>query len=172
MIWHLIGAIFAGLGAAGIGLLLRKVSGKRLPRWIIPALGGLGMLAYQIQAEYSWYEHKRSLLPESARVVQAEQDAMFWRPWTYLFPMTTAFSVVDKQGMATQWQEGEKRVEFLLYRFEKQAQDSVSHQTWLMNCATRETLPLEGEERQVQLGAMRRLTEEAPLYRAVCEETD
>ena len=95
MIWHLIGAIFAGLGAAGIGLLLRKVSGKRLPRWIIPALGGLGMLGYQIQTEYSWYEHKRSLLPESARVVQAEQDAMFWRPWTYLFPMTTAFSVVD-----------------------------------------------------------------------------
>ena len=36
MIWHLIAAIFAGLGAAGLGLLLRTLSGKRLPRWIVP----------------------------------------------------------------------------------------------------------------------------------------
>ncbi|MDT0502468.1 MULTISPECIES: hypothetical protein [unclassified Halomonas] len=171
MIWHLIAAIFAGLGAAGIGLLLRTLSGKRLPRWIIPVLGGLGMLGYQINVEYSWYEHKRSLLPETARIVQVEEDAMFWRPWTYLFPMTTAFSVVDKQGMTTREQAGEKQVEFLLYRFDKQLQDNVSHQTWLMNCATRETLPLEGEERRPRLDAMRRLTSEAPLYRAVCTET-
>jgi len=172
MIWHLIAAVFAGLGAAGIGLLLRTLSGKRLPRWIIPALAGLGMLGYQIQTEYSWYAHKRSLLPESARVVQVEQDAMFWRPWTYLFPMTTGFSVVDTQSMSVQEQGGEKQVEFLLYRFEKQVQDRVSHQAWLMNCATRETLPLEGEAREPRLDEMRRLGEQAPLYRALCEESD
>ncbi|WP_299236978.1 hypothetical protein [uncultured Halomonas sp.] len=171
MIWHLIAAIFAGLGAAGIGLLLRTLSGKRLPRWIIPVLGGLGMLGYQINVEYNWYEHKRSLLPDTARIVQVQEEPMFWRPWTYLFPMTTAFSVVDEQGMTTREQAGKKHVEFLLYRFEKQLQDSVSHQTWLMNCATRETLPLEGEERRPRLDAMRRLTSEAPLYRVVCTET-
>ncbi|MFO7649307.1 hypothetical protein [Halomonas sp. 3H] len=168
MIWHLIAAIFAGLGAAGIGMLLRLLSGKRLPRWIVPVFGGLGMLGYQINVEYSWYEHKRQLLPDTAQVVQVEHDAMFWRPWTYLFPMATAFSVVDEQSMAVQEQDGERRVEFLLYHFEKQVQDRVTHQTWLMNCTTRETLPLEGEARRPRTEDMRRLAEDAPLYLAVC----
>jgi len=168
MIWHLIAAIFAGLGAAGIGMLLRFLSGKRLPRWIVPVFGGLGMLGYQINVEYSWYEHKRQLLPDTAQVVQVEHDAMFWRPWTYLFPMATAFSVVDEQSMAVQEQDGERRVEFLLYHFEKQVQDRVTHQAWLMNCTTRETLPLEGEARRPRTEEMRRLAEDAPLYLAVC----
>ncbi len=67
MIWHLIAAIFAGLGAAGLGLLLRTLSGKRLPRWIVPVCAGLGMLGYQIQHEYGWFDHKRQQLPDSAR---------------------------------------------------------------------------------------------------------
>jgi len=171
MIWHLIAAIFAGLGAAGIGMLLRFLSGKRLPRWIVPVFGGLGMLGYQINVEYSWYEHKRQLLPDTAQVVQVEHDAMFWRPWTYLFPMATAFSVVDEQSMAVQEQDGERRVEFLLYHFEKQVQDRVTHQAWLMNCTTRETLPLEGEARRPRTEEMRRLAEDAPIYLAVCDRS-
>jgi len=171
MIWHLIAAIFAGLGAAGIGMLLRLLSGKRLPTWIIPVFGGLGMLGYQINVEYSWYDHKRQLLPESAQVVQVEHDAMFWRPWTYFFPMATAFSVVDEQSMAVQEHEGERRVEFLLYYFEKQVQDRVTTQTWLMNCTTREMLPLEADTRRLLVEHSRRLTEEAPIYLAVCDRS-
>ncbi|GHE20769.1 hypothetical protein [Halomonas urumqiensis] len=170
MIWHLIAAIFAGLGAAGIGMLLRLLSGKRLPRWIIPAFAGLGMLGYQIHYEYAWFDHKLQQLPATAHVVEVEQDAMFWRPWTYLHPMTTGFSVVDEQSMSVREEDGERRVEFLLYRFEKQLQDRVSHQTWLMNCASREVLPLEGEGREPRLDEMRRLGDQAPLYRAICRE--
>lgn len=170
MIWHLIAAIFAGLGAAGIAMLLRMASGKRLPTWIIPVFGALGMLGYQISVEYSWYEHKQQLLPESAQVVEVEHDAMFWRPWTYFFPMATAFSVIDEQSMAIQKQNGERRVEFLLYYFEKQVQDRVTTQTWLMNCTNREMLPLEADTRRPLLEHSRRLNEDAPIFQAVCQD--
>ncbi|WP_341853280.1 hypothetical protein [Halomonas aestuarii] len=166
----MIAAVFAGLGAAGVGLILRMASGKRLPRWIIPICGGLGMLAYQIHNEYSWFEHKQLQLPDSAQVVSVEERPAFWRPWTYFFPMTTAFTIVEQDNLAVTRTEGERLVEFILYRFEKQYVDQVSHQAWLMNCATGEMLPLEGETRTPRTEEMRRVEASAPIHRAVCPE--
>ncbi|QJQ98150.1 hypothetical protein [Halomonas sp. PGE1] len=171
MIWHLIAAVFAGLGAAGIGMLLRMASGKRLPTWIIPVFGGLGMLGYQIHYEYSWFSHKQAQLPATASVVEVEHGSMFWRPWTYAFPMANAFSVVDRDSMAVRDANGERLVEYIRYRFEKQHVDLVTHQAWLINCATRETLPLIGEERRPRFEAMRALDEDDALYQALCRET-
>ncbi|MDW7745764.1 hypothetical protein [Halomonas sp.] len=170
MIWHLIAAVFAGLGAAGIGLILRLASGKRLPRWIIPAFGGLGMLGYQIQTEYTWFEHKQQQLPESAEVVSVEEGQMFWRPWTFAFPMTTAFTIVDLDNLAVSRGDEGRLVEFILYRFEKEYVDQVSHQAYLMNCETREMLPLEGESRTPHTEQMRRVEATSPLHRALCTE--
>ncbi|QJQ96791.1 MULTISPECIES: hypothetical protein [Halomonadaceae] len=171
MIWHLIAAIFAGLGAAGVGLLLRVVSGRRLPRWIVPVCAGLGMLAYQIHHEYSWFNHKQHQLPAAAQVISSEQDSVFWRPWTYLFPMTTAFSVIDQGNMISRQVDGQHLVEFMLYRFERHHMDLVTHRPYLMNCATHESLPLEGEQRQPRFHEMRRVDDSDPVYQAVCAET-
>ena len=64
MFWELVATVFAGLGAAGIALLLRKLSAQKLPRYLVPVFAGLGMLGFQIHAEYNWYSHQKSLLPE------------------------------------------------------------------------------------------------------------
>ncbi|MGM0694864.1 MAG: hypothetical protein ACQEUN_15850 [Pseudomonadota bacterium] len=170
MIWHLIAAVFAGLGAAGIGLILRTASGKRLPRWIIPACGGLGMLGYQIHNEYTWFEHKQEQLPASAEVVSVEEGQMVWRPWTFAFPMTTAFTIVDQDNLAVRQGDDGRLVEFILYRFEKEYVDQVNHQAYLMNCATREMLPLEGESRAPRTEQMRRVEASSPLYQTICRE--
>ena len=68
MIWEWIATITAGLGAAGLLMLLRLFY-KRLPKSLIPAAAGLGMLLFQIHSEYTWFDHTRSLLPASAVVV-------------------------------------------------------------------------------------------------------
>lgn len=170
MLWHLIGAIFAGLGAAGIGLILRFISGKRLPRWIIPVCAGLGMLGYQIHYEYSWFSQKQGQLPESARVVSIEKGGAFWRPWTYAFPMTTAFSVVDRDNLVPRQVEDHRLVEFILYRFERQYVDQVTHQAWLMNCTTRSQLPLVGEERRPRFAELSSVDADAALFQAVCAD--
>ncbi|WP_043528103.1 hypothetical protein [Litchfieldella xinjiangensis] len=168
MIWHLIAALFAGLGAAGIGLLLRSLSGNRLPRWVIPVCGGLGMLVYQIHHEYSWFRYKQEQLPESAQVVSTERDSMLWRPWTYLYPMTVGFSVIDSDNTLVRESDDETLVEFLLYRFRKEYVDVVDHQAYLLNCNARELLPLAGESRRPQVDQLRRLEPSAPLVQAVC----
>ena len=167
MIWHLIAAIFAALGAAGIALLLRLASGKRLPRWIIPVFAGLGMLGYQIHFEYTWFEHKRLQLPATAEVVSSEQRSMLWRPWTHIFPMTVAFNVIDHDRLTTRQINGQTLAEFILYRFEREYVEQVSAQPYLMNCATAELVPLASENRP-DTEALRTLSRSSPLYRTVC----
>ncbi|WP_027967712.1 hypothetical protein [Halomonas halocynthiae] len=166
MLWHLIAAIFAGLGCAGIALLLRKLSGQRLPRWIIPAFAGLGILGYQVYQEYHWFEHKQQQLPPETQLISTEQRSMIWRPWTFLFPITNAFTVVDN---ASHSETGSSDiVTFQLYHFERAYPDRVSHHPSLLNCTTRELVPLDKENGQPMVKDMRRLAEDSALYQYQC----
>ncbi|MBB3230268.1 hypothetical protein [Halomonas stenophila] len=170
MIWHLIAAAFAGLGAAGIGLLLRMLSRQRLPRWIVPVCAGLGMLGYQINHEYAWFEHKRAQLPASTRLVSTEQTPVLWRPWTYLVPLTSGFTVVDRDNLVRSRTNDQPLVEFILYRFEMANADRVQHQAYLLNCSARELVPLADEPRRPRTEALRRLAAGDPLLQAVCRD--
>ncbi|TBU97932.1 hypothetical protein [Stutzerimonas kirkiae] len=166
MIWHLVALLSAGLGAAGIALLLRMASGKKLPKWFVPALAGIGMLTYQIYYEYSWIDHKRTQLPDGASIVRIEQVPSIWRPWTFVIPMTTGFTVIDTARMVKTEQEGQSLAQFFLYRFEKAHVDIVASQAYLLNCSTREQVLL-NEAGEVQ-GPVFQLTSSDPVYEAVC----
>ena len=100
MFWELVATVFAGLGAAGIALLLRKLSAQKLPRYLVPVFAGLGMLGFQIHGEYNWYSHQVSLLPEGVLVVKAVEEKINWKPWTYLKPQITRFMAVDVKNSA------------------------------------------------------------------------
>lgn len=95
MLWELIATIVAGLGAAGIALAIRFISRKKAPRWLIPAFAGLGMLSFQVQSEYSWYQHQAGLLPEGVVVVRKVEQQAVWRPWSYVYPQTLRFIAAD-----------------------------------------------------------------------------
>ena len=95
MLWELIATIVAGLGAAGIALAIRFISRKKAPRCLVPAFAGLGMLGFQVQSEYSWYQHQASLLPDGVVVVRTVEQQSFWRPWSYLHPQTLRFIAAD-----------------------------------------------------------------------------
>ncbi|WP_306518259.1 hypothetical protein [Rheinheimera sp.] len=100
MLWELVATVFAGLGAAGIALMLRKISGQKLPRAVVPVFAGLGMLAFQIHGEYNWYSHQLSLLPKDVVVVKAVEEQINWKPWTYLKPQISRFMAVDVKNSA------------------------------------------------------------------------
>ncbi|WP_404473197.1 hypothetical protein LG301_02700 [Vreelandella venusta] len=169
MIWHLVAAVFAGLAAAGIGLILRNLSGKRLPKWIVPVCGGLGMLGYQIQVEYSWFEHKQAQLPETAVVISSDTSSAVWRPWTFAFPMTTKFSVVDSSNVIGTNTDDGLVAEFILYQFERQHTDILTTQPYVLNCANRELAPIHPDTQDVELSQLRRLRESSPLLKSVCQ---
>ncbi|WP_235040224.1 hypothetical protein [Vreelandella profundi] len=168
MIWHLIAAVFAGLAAAGIGLILRTLSGKRLPKWIVPVFGGLGMLGYQVQVEYSWFEHKQTQLPDTATVISSDTTTAVWRPWTFAIPMTTKFSVIDSENIRISEQDGARLAEFILYQFERHYTDILITQPYLLNCENRELVPLEKETRDPILEQIRTLRDTSPLLLNVC----
>ncbi len=146
MFWTFVATVFCGLGAAGIALGIRTATRKKAPKWIIPVFAGAGMLGYLVYGEYTWFDHKQSLLPEEAVIVDTESDGIFWRPWTFLFPYVSAFTTIDTKSISRD--TGNLQVvRFTLYRFDQKVTDSVSHRVHLLNCDTRELVPLGADGR-------------------------
>jgi hypothetical protein len=95
MLFEFIAAIAVGLGTAGLALILRHISGARLPIWLAPASAGLAMIAFMVTMEYSWEERTVERLPEGVVVVNASEESSWYRPWTYLRPLTLRLVAVD-----------------------------------------------------------------------------
>lgn len=166
MFWTFVATVFAGLGAAGIALGIRAITAKRAPKWIIPVFAGLGMLAYLIQGEYTWFEHKKSQLPPEAVVVGQEQQKNPLRPWTYLAPQVTSFTVLDTNSIESSPNNRDIHM-FYLYRFEQSYTDAVSKQIHLLNCASKELVPLD-DNGTPQVEQLRTLTDDDRLFIAAC----
>jgi hypothetical protein len=90
--------IAAGFAAAGVALILNHLSKRRLPRWIIPAFAGAGMIAMSLTNEYRWYPRTLTLLPEGYAVVSTVDYSAPFSPWTYLVPYVNRFAAVDVAG--------------------------------------------------------------------------
>ncbi|MFC3852097.1 hypothetical protein ACFOSD_02680 [Salinispirillum marinum] len=145
MIWHLVALVFAGLGGAGIALVLRSLTRKKLPVWIVPVLAGTCMLGYQINFEYAWYDHKLSQLPEGSVITGHAANPSFFRPWTFVFPMTTEFHVIDAENIRRGVTDNTPVAQFVEYHFEKQYVDVVTFTTYILNCQTGEQVPINSD---------------------------
>ena len=133
MIWEFVATISAGLGAAGIMMMIRLFV-KKLPKWLVPAAAGLGMIGFQVYSEYTWFDHTRSLLPASAMVVAEVPESTFYKPWSYVKPQVLKFVAIDSTKTASVGENGQV-LQTNLYFFERR----MSAQTWpiLINCQTR-----------------------------------
>jgi len=168
MIWHLIAAVSAALAGAGIALVLRNLSRNWLPKWIIPVFAGLGMLGYTIHYEYTWFESTQARLPEGSIVVSSEEGAMLWRPWTQLFPMPLAYTVLDGANVKAEDTEQGRIARFGLYRFQKHhLMSTVIHANYQAICAEKAMFRL-NEEGQAKFETLTELDPAGPIYQAVC----
>lgn len=95
MLLEFIAAIALGLGVAGTMMALRKLTGQRLPAFMLPASAGLSMIAMMVYLEYSWAERTTDRLPEGVVITAESTDAMWYRPWTYLAPVTFRLVAID-----------------------------------------------------------------------------
>ncbi len=96
MLFEFIAVVFAGVGLAGIAVGLRKLSRGRLPKWIVPAVAGLGMIGTSVSLEYSWFESTISQMPEGTSVVDRVETQVFYKPWTYIWPQVSGFLAVGE----------------------------------------------------------------------------
>ncbi len=95
MLFELIAAVVAGVAVAGIAMGLRWISRGLLPKWIVPAMAGLGMLAYAIWSEYSWYARMTASQPSTFEVVWLNEASSLLRPWSFYKPVINRFTGVD-----------------------------------------------------------------------------
>lgn len=98
MFLNLIATFSIGFCAAGIVLLLNKLSGKRLPGWLMPVAAGAAMFGYQMWNEYTWFERTEAALPNGVAVAQSYLYSNPIQPWTLLVPRVNRFVAVDVAG--------------------------------------------------------------------------
>ena len=99
MFFELIATFAAGIGVAGLVMVLNVFTGGRLPRSIIPVAAGLAMLGYTIWSEYSWAGRVTAELPEGLVVIHSAEEKKYWKPWTYLAPQTTRLMTLDTRSI-------------------------------------------------------------------------
>lgn len=97
MLLEFIAILAAGFGLAGIALALNVATGKRLPGWVVPASAGAGMLVMAIWLEYSWLDRTTGTFPENVDVASTHQVRSWYRPWTYVAPLTTRLIAIDRR---------------------------------------------------------------------------
>ena len=116
MFLELIATVFAGIACAGIAMIVNIVTGRRLPRWIVPVIAGLGMLATTISNEYTWYGRTAEQLPEGLQVAMTVEEQSWFRPWTQIWPYTKRFVAVDKATARTnENQPGQRLVDLYFF---------------------------------------------------------
>lgn len=101
MFLELLGVIFAGVAGAGLMMVIIRLTGARLPKWLTPVAAGGAMIAATISSEYSWYARTTDSLPEGFEIVDTVQTSAFWRPWTYVAPLTERFVALDVASLQT-----------------------------------------------------------------------
>ena len=95
MFLELIATLLAGFAAAGMALLLGKILGGRLPRWVVPIAAGAAMIAMAIYNEYGWFPRTEGNLPDGFEIVETVEARSWYRPWTYVRPFVERFVAVD-----------------------------------------------------------------------------
>lgn len=116
MFLELFATFIAGIGAAGLALLLNHATGRRLPKWVIPVAAGATMIAYTIWSEYTWAARTIADLPDGVEVVMEVGESRAWKPWTYVVPQVTRLSALDTATIRTRPDaEGTRLVELYLF---------------------------------------------------------
>lgn len=99
MLFELIAAFSAGVGAGGLAYLARRLSGGRAPGWLVPAAAAAGMFAAAIGNEYGWRGRVEGGLPEGVATALTVEKSDVYRPWSYLTPVTTRLAAVDTRTL-------------------------------------------------------------------------
>lgn len=142
MIWHLFAVLIVGLCGGAFLHLLRKLSGGRLPKWIVSAGAGLCMFAYHAYYDYDWYEFKASQLPPGSIVIYEKHTTTLYKPWSFISPVVNAFTVFDGTYKRSE-QNHQILVEYLTYHFLKDPTERQIIFESVLNCTTLERATLE-----------------------------
>ncbi len=166
MIWNLLAVLVTGLTLGALAFALRKMTGNRLPKWLIPACAAAGMLGYLAYYDYSWYEFKLGQLPEGSVVIAQGRDTSLLKPWSFVHPAVDSFVVFDGKHTALK-QDQQWLVEYFEYVFHKDPIERLETRAFVLNCGTRERVAFDRDTRQAR-GPLETISRDSPVYRSAC----
>jgi hypothetical protein len=169
MLFEFFASVVAAFAAAGTVMILRRLTGERLPKWMVPAAAGAAMLAFTIWSEYSWFGRTSAALPAGMVIVAQNESGAPWRPWTYLWPMTDSFAAVDTNSIRRNEAYPDLRLSDT-YIFGRWA--PVNFRAAVFDCAGSRRAPLEGvvtsADGTIESAEWVDVTSDDPSLRAVC----
>jgi hypothetical protein len=77
---ELLAAFIAAIAVGGVAMILRKLTGNRLPRWFVPFSAGLGMIGFSVWSEYDWYPRVSGNCPRASSLSLPKTQATPLRP--------------------------------------------------------------------------------------------
>ncbi len=101
MLLEFFAAIILGLAVAGVIMAINVVIGRRLPGWLVPAAAGISMIAFMVSMEYTWLQRTTASLPEGVEVISVSRESSWYRPWTYLRPLSLRAVALDTRRNRT-----------------------------------------------------------------------
>ncbi|MCL3882957.1 hypothetical protein [Marivita sp. GX14005] len=164
MFLELIGVIVAGIAGAGVMLIVSRLTGGRLPKWLVPLAAGAAMLGTAISSEYSWFSRTSEAMPDGLEVVQSVESTAFYRPWTYLAPYTDRFIALDTEGLRSNANDPDLHMADL-YLFRRWG--TVQSVQVMVNCLTGQRADPAGGDGGAPV--WRDVPPDDPLVRAVCD---
>lgn len=168
MFLELIATFVAGLGAAGIALLLGRLSRGRLPRWSAPVAAGAAMIGVAIWSEMTWASRTAGGMPAGFEVAETVSHTAWWRPWTYVWPQTVRLMAIDTGSVRTNEAAPDTRL-VDLYLFARW--QPVNRVPQLLRCSEPARADVTDAALAEPLGAdWRPLAEDSDLIRLACKE--
>lgn len=152
-------------------MLLIRVSGRRLPRWLTPVLAGAGMIAVTISNEYTWFDRTSDQLPDGLEIAVTVEEQSWYRPWTQIWPYTKRFIAVDL-GTARSHENQPAQTMVDLYFFGRWS--PVNQAPMLFDCAgQRSALLIDGadfaSDGSVRDPNWQRMTTDDAIFAMACE---
>ncbi|MHC5655557.1 hypothetical protein [Stappia sp. ICDLI1TA098] len=91
----LMSTVALGAALAGLVMIANRLLGGRLPRWLAPAVAGIGMFGFTVWMDYGWFDMTSGGLPPSMMVVGSYETSNPLQPWTLVRPKINRFAAVD-----------------------------------------------------------------------------
>lgn len=171
MFVELIATVFAGIACAGVAMLLNILTGRRLPKWIMPIAAGAGMIGMTISNEYTWFGRTAERLPEGVEIAMTVEEQSWTRPWTQVWPYTKRFAAIDTGTARKNETVPDQRLADL-YFFGRWS--PVNQAPMLFNCATAQSaLLIDGAsfaaDGSVADADWQVMSADDPILKLVCE---
>ncbi len=99
------------------------------------------MLGYLAYYDYTWFDFKRSQLPQESVVIEQDRASNFFRPWSYAVPSVSSFAILDGKFKETR-QDGQILIEYIRYEFINDYIERLESQPYVLNCTTGEQLAI------------------------------